>query len=39
MKIKIKRVYDEAKKEDGKHILVDKLWPRGLTKTRAKVDL
>ena len=39
MKIKIKRVYDEAKKEDGKRILVDRLWPRGLTKTRAKVDL
>jgi uncharacterized protein YeaO (DUF488 family) len=39
MKIKIKRVYDEAKKADGKRILVDRLWPRGLTKTRAKVDL
>jgi uncharacterized protein YeaO (DUF488 family) len=39
MKIKIRRVYDEAKKEDGKRILVDRLWPRGLTKARAKVDL
>lgn len=39
MKIKIKRVYDEVKKEDGKRILVDRLWPRGLTKAKAKVDL
>ena len=39
MKIKIMRVYDEAKKEDGKRILMDRLWPRGLTKTRAEVDL
>ena len=39
MKIKIKRVYDEAKKGDGKRILVDRLWPRGLSKADAKVDL
>jgi uncharacterized protein YeaO (DUF488 family) len=39
MEIKIKRVYEEATRDDGKRILVDRLWPRGLTKARAKVDL
>jgi uncharacterized protein YeaO (DUF488 family) len=37
--IRIKRVYDEPGKEDGYRILVDRLWPRGLTKERASVDL
>lgn len=37
--IRIKRVYEEAAKQDGYRILVDRLWPRGLTKERAKVDL
>jgi uncharacterized protein YeaO (DUF488 family) len=37
--IRIKRVYEEPAKEDGYRILVDRLWPRGLTKQRAKVDL
>ena len=39
MKIKIKRVYEKPAKEDGKRILVDRLWPRGLTKRKASVDL
>jgi uncharacterized protein YeaO (DUF488 family) len=39
MKVKIRRVYEEAKREDGRRILVDRLWPRGLTKAEAKVDL
>jgi uncharacterized protein YeaO (DUF488 family) len=39
MKAKIKRVYEEATDDDGKRILVDRLWPRGLTKAKAKVDL
>jgi uncharacterized protein YeaO (DUF488 family) len=39
MKIEIKRVYEEPGKEDGFRILVDRLWPRGLTKEKAKVDL
>jgi uncharacterized protein YeaO (DUF488 family) len=38
-KIKIKRVYAEPSHEDGMRILVDRLWPRGLTKEKAKVDL
>jgi uncharacterized protein YeaO (DUF488 family) len=37
--IQIKRVYEKAAKEDGYRILVDRLWPRGLTKERAKVHL
>jgi uncharacterized protein YeaO (DUF488 family) len=39
VKVSIKRVYEEAADEDGKRILVDRLWPRGLTKAKAKVDL
>lgn len=39
MKLKIKRVYENPAKEDGKRILVDRLWPRGLTKKKASVDL
>ena len=37
--LQIKRVYAEPSQEDGKRILVDRLWPRGLTKEKAKVDL
>ena len=39
MTIKIKRVYEQADKNDGVRILVDRLWPRGLTKEKAAVDL
>jgi uncharacterized protein YeaO (DUF488 family) len=39
MKIPLKRVYDEPSKEDGTRILVDRLWPRGLSKEKAHVDL
>jgi uncharacterized protein YeaO (DUF488 family) len=39
MKIKIKRVYEPPEKDDGTRILVDRLWPRGLTKEKAAVDL
>jgi uncharacterized protein YeaO (DUF488 family) len=39
MDIRIKRVYEEPDHEDGTRILVDRLWPRGLTKEKAKVDL
>jgi uncharacterized protein YeaO (DUF488 family) len=39
MKIKIKRVYEKPDKEDGVRILVDRLWPRGLTKEKASIDL
>jgi uncharacterized protein YeaO (DUF488 family) len=36
--IKIKRVYEEPSGEDGKRILIDRLWPRGLTKEDARID-
>jgi uncharacterized protein YeaO (DUF488 family) len=39
MKVKIKRVYEQPDHEDGTRILVDRLWPRGLTKERARVDI
>jgi uncharacterized protein YeaO (DUF488 family) len=39
MSIQIKRVYATPEAADGKRILVDRLWPRGLTKERARVDL
>ena len=37
--IQIKRVYDESSTDDGVRILVERLWPRGLTKAKAKIDL
>jgi uncharacterized protein YeaO (DUF488 family) len=37
--IRLKRVYEEPSQKDGLRILVDRLWPRGLTKERAAVDL
>jgi uncharacterized protein YeaO (DUF488 family) len=36
--VKIKRVYDPAERGDGERILVDRLWPRGLSKQAAAVD-
>ncbi|MGB3975722.1 MAG: DUF488 domain-containing protein [bacterium] len=38
-KIALKRAYDPAETTDGKRILVDRLWPRGVSKERAKIDL
>jgi uncharacterized protein YeaO (DUF488 family) len=37
--IKIKRVYESAEKTDGLRILVDRLWPRGMKKETAHIDL
>ena len=37
--IKIKRVYEDPSPKDGLRVLVERLWPRGLTKERAAVDL
>lgn len=39
MTIQLKRVYEAPSKSDGTRILVDRLWPRGLTKEKARVDL
>ncbi len=38
MGVMLKRVYEPATSADGKRILVDRLWPRGLSKDKAKVD-
>jgi len=39
MNISVKRVYEPPSSSDGQRILVDRLWPRGLTKSAAKIDL
>ena len=39
MTIRLKRVYEKPDKVDGFRILVDRLWPRGLTKEKAALDL
>ena len=38
-KIRVKRVHDAPDETDGLRILVDRLWPRGLTKEKATVDI
>ena len=37
--VRIKRIYEPPSKEDGFRILVDRLWPRGLSKESAAIDL
>jgi uncharacterized protein YeaO (DUF488 family) len=37
--IQLKRVYEEPSRRDGLRVLVERLWPRGLNKQRAAVDL
>lgn len=37
MGIQTKRIYDSYARSDGRRILIDRLWPRGLTKTAAKI--
>ncbi len=39
MPVRIKRVYDQPEISDGLRVLVDRLWPRGLAKDKARVDL
>ena len=38
-KLHVKRVYDPPSPEDGQRVLVDRLWPRGLSKEKAQIDL
>ena len=38
-RILIKRVYDEASPDDGTRILVERLWPRGVTKVKVKMGV
>jgi uncharacterized protein YeaO (DUF488 family) len=39
MNIQLKRVYEEPGETDEKRILIDRLWPRGLTKEKARVEI
>jgi len=38
MKIELKRVYEKPSTNDGYRILIDRIWPRGVTKMDAKID-
>ena len=38
-RISVKRVYEPTRKTDGFRVLVDRVWPRGVTKQRANIDL
>ena len=38
MDIKTKRIYEDASKNDGFRVLVDRIWPRGISKEDAKLD-
>lgn len=38
MALKIKRIYDPPEVADGKRFLVDRLWPRGIAKDKARID-
>lgn len=37
--VRVKRAYDEPAPDDGMRILIDRLWPRGISKERARIDL
>lgn len=39
MGLRVKRAYDTPEASDGFRVLVDRLWPRGLSKERAEIDL
>ena len=39
MAIRIKRIYEPAEPKDGHRVLVDRLWPRGLSREKARIDL
>jgi len=39
MSTAIKRVYDRPEEEDGFRVLVDRLWPRGISKQKARIDI
>ncbi len=38
-RIHIKRIYDSPERSDGFRVLIDRLWPRGITKDDAAIDL
>jgi uncharacterized protein YeaO (DUF488 family) len=38
MDVRVRRVYDQPSPDDGERLLVDRLWPRGLSKEKARID-
>jgi uncharacterized protein YeaO (DUF488 family) len=36
--VRVRRVYEEASPDDGTRVLVDRIWPRGLTREQARLD-
>ena len=38
MDLRTKRVYEDPKRSDGRRILIDRLWPRGVSKEAARID-
>ncbi len=36
--VQVRRVYEEAEQQDGIRVLVDRIWPRGMTKAKAALD-
>lgn len=38
VRVRVRRVYEEPEPGDGTRVLVDRIWPRGLTKARAALD-
>jgi uncharacterized protein YeaO (DUF488 family) len=36
--VRVRRIYDTPEPEDGTRVLVDRLWPRGVSKVRAQLD-
>ena len=39
MEIRTKRIYDEPAPSDGRRVLIDRLWPRGISKKAAHIDI
>src|SRR3546814_18665372 len=37
--VRLKRIYEPAAAEDGQRVLVDRIWPRGITKAEARIDV
>jgi uncharacterized protein YeaO (DUF488 family) len=37
-KVRVRRVYEEPERDDGTRVLVDRIWPRGVTKAKAALD-
>jgi uncharacterized protein YeaO (DUF488 family) len=38
MDVRVRRIYDQPSPDDGERLLVDRLWPRGLSKENAQID-